>query len=207
MNNDLKQVIIHLIILFFAFFTWCIILGARIEKIEQQLNKEETPQVKELIISVSGSIAIEQPVVSVNSVGENTVGMGERSIYADMIDELNDEEKIMICQITFREAGNQSVEGKRAVIEVILNRVKTDVQPDTVELVLSQPRQFMTWAGRNSVSQNDIDNIMTIIENEVYTEDPILPTHLVEPYVYFNSNESPGVNNAIKIGDHWFGTR
>ena len=47
-------------------------------------------------------------------------------------------------EVTFREAGNQSVEGKRAVIEVILNRVKTDVWPDTVELVLSQPRQFMT---------------------------------------------------------------
>lgn len=101
--------------------------------------------VKELQLSISGSIIIDPlPSISSCSVGENTIGMGERSIYADLIDELNKEEKIMICQITFREAGNQPVEGKRAVIEVILNRVNSEYWPDTVEDVLSQNRQFAT---------------------------------------------------------------
>lgn len=48
---------------------------------------------------------------------------------------------------------------------------------------------------------------MAILENEVYINEPVLPVNEVEPYVYFNSLSSPGINNAIKIGDHWFGTR
>lgn len=108
-------------------------------------NTVSSNNVKELQLSVSGSIIIDPlPSISSCSVGENTIGMGERSIYADLIDELNEEEKIMICQITFREAGNQPVEGKRAVIEVILNRVNSEYWPDTVEDVLSQNRQFAT---------------------------------------------------------------
>ena len=160
--------------------------------------------IKELQLSVSGSIIIDPFSISTCSVGENTIGMGERSIYADLIDNLNEEEKIMICQITFREAGNQPLEGKRAVIEVILNRVNSEYWPDTVEAVLSQDRQFTTWKGRQSVSQDNICDMMSILEKEVYIEEPVLPS--IE-YIYFNSLEYPNINNAIKIEDHWFGTR
>ena len=168
-------------------------------------NTVSNNDVKELQLSVSGSIIIDPiPSISSCSVGENTIGMGERSIYADLIDELNEEEKIMICQITFREAGNQPIEGKRAVIEVILNRVNSEYWPDTVEDVLSQNRQFATQKGRNSVSQDNVYNIMEILEERVYVEEPILPSI---DYVYFNSLDEPGINNPIKIEGHWFGTR
>ena len=168
-------------------------------------NTASSNNVKELQLSVSGSIIVDPlPSISSCSVGENTIGMGERSIYADLIDELNEEEKIMICQITFREAGNQPIEGKRAVIEVILNRVNSEYWPDTVEDVLSQNRQFATQRGRNSVSQDNVYNIMEILEEKVYVEEPVLPSI---DYVYFNSLEEPGINNAIKIEGHWFGTR
>lgn len=129
MNNDLKWTY-YLIILLFVILSWMLLLGIfnKVGKIEEQLITKDQPAVKELTLSVSGSIVIEQiPIISVNSVGENIIGMGERSIYADKIDELEDYEKVLICQITFREAGNQSIEGKRAVIEVILNRVMDDV--------------------------------------------------------------------------------
>lgn len=107
-------------------------------------NAISNNNVKELQLSVSGSIIIDPLSISSCSVGENTIGMGERSIYADIIDKLNEEEKIMICQITFREAGNQPIEGKRAVMEVILNRVNSEYWPDNVEAVLSQNGQFAT---------------------------------------------------------------
>ena len=45
---------------------------------------------------------------------------------------------------------------------------------------------------------------MEILEEKVYAEEPVLPS--IE-YIYFNSLEHPNVNNAIKIEDHWFGTR
>ena len=124
-----------------------------------------------------------------------------KSIYADTIDNLTEEEKTMIAQITFREAGNQSEEGQRAVVEVILNRLNSERWPNTVEGVLSQDHQFSTWRGRNRVSEENVNNMLYII-NKVYTEDPVL----TKEYVYFNSLKNPTMNNRIKIQDHWFGT-
>lgn len=45
---------------------------------------------------------------------------------------------------------------------------------------------------------------MEILEERVYVEEPILPSI---DYVYFNSLDEPGINNPIKIEEHWFGTR
>ena len=39
--------------------------------------------------------------------------------YIDIIDSLTEEEKDLICRITYREAGNQCQDGQRAVMEVI----------------------------------------------------------------------------------------
>ena len=86
-------------------------------------------------------------------------------------------------------------------MEVILNRVESDVQPDTVEGVLSQPHQFSTWSGRNRVSEEHIEDMEEILD-KVYTEEPVLSDN----YVYFNSLSNPQMNNRIKIQDHWFGT-
>ena len=170
-----------------------------IKELNNKLNYNK--EVKELVVSVSGNIAI-APSVSCSSVGENTVCMSERSMYADTIDVLSDYEKELICQITFCEAGNQCVEGQRAVVEVILNRVLSELYPNTVEEVLSQTGQFSTYKGRKSVSQDSINNMMLIID-EVYEKEPVL----TEEYLYFNSLTSPGLNNPIKIEDHWFGTQ
>lgn len=47
------------------------------------------------------------------------------------------------------EAGNQSIEVKRAVISVILNRVDDDDWPDTISEVIADPYEFATyWNGR-----------------------------------------------------------
>lgn len=46
------------------------------------------------------------------------------------------------------EAGNQSIEVKRAVISVILNRVDDDDWPDTISEVIADPYEFATyWNG------------------------------------------------------------
>ena len=64
-----------------------------------------TDNIKEIKLSVSANIEIVQPA-SVSSCeipsgeGENTIGMGARSIYADTIDELTDYEKELIYKIT-----------------------------------------------------------------------------------------------------------
>ena len=121
------------------------------------------------------------------------------SPYTDLIDTLTDDEKYLIYQITFLEAGNQSIKGQRAVVEVILNRVLSDKYPDTVEGVLSQSDQFTTWSYRNSKSHNKEQEEALQL---VYEEEPILTLD----YLMFSRGKFSWGRNYIKIGDHWFGT-
>ena len=97
----------------------------------------------ELNLTLSMNITVSENV-SANTVSENEIIVAERSLYADTIDELTDYEKDLICRIAWLEAGNQSMEGKRAVVEVILNRLMDPIWPSTIEGVLSAPNQFST---------------------------------------------------------------
>lgn len=193
--------------------TFAVVLGMynRITMLEKQiatLTAYQEAEVRELKLAIDGPIIIDTPPIDNNLIDEEIEIIEEedevaesRSIYADTIDDLTDNEKELIARITFREAGNQSEEGQRAVVEVILNRLNSEKWPNTVEGVLSQNRQFSTWAGRNRVSEENVDNMLYIID-KVSTEDPVL----TEDYVYFNSLKNPTMRDRIKIQDHWFGT-
>ena len=193
--------------------TFAVVLGMynRITMLEKQiatLTAYQEAEVRELKLAIDGPIIIDTPPIDNNLIDEEIEIIEEedevaesRSIYADTIDDLTDNEKELIARITFREAGNQSEEGQRAVVEVILNRLNSEKWPNTVEGVLSQNRQFSTWAGRNRVSEENVDNMLYIID-KVSTDDPVL----TEDYVYFNSLKNPTMRDRIKIQDHWFGT-
>ena len=193
-------------------FTLATVIGmySKITMLEREvalLTMQQSVEVKELKLTIDEPIIIDTPPIEKEFMQEEEVEIIEdeitesKSIYADTIDNLTEEEKTMIAQITFREAGNQSEEGQRAVVEVILNRLNSERWPNTVEGVLSQDHQFSTWRGRNRVSEENVNNMLYII-NKVYTEDPVL----TKEYVYFNSLKNPTMNNRIKIQDHWFGT-
>ena len=121
------------------------------------------------------------------------------SPYYELIANLTDNEKYLIYQITYLEAGNQSMEGQRAVIEVILNRVLSDKYPDTVEGVLSQSGQFVTWKNRNAKSHNEEQEEALEL---VFTEQPVLTLD----YMMFSMGQLSWGRNYVKIGDHWIGT-
>ena len=181
------------------------------QKVDKLIEYQQSTQVPDdLTLAVSGEITIagldEVVVTEEDKVVEEIEEINDdptlaKSRYADTIDGLTDYEKDLICRIAFREAGNQSEEGKRAVIEVILNRLNSDVWPNTVEGVLSQSHQFSTWRGRANVSAENVASIQPILD-KVSTEEPVLS----EDYVYFNSLSNPRMNNRVKIQYHWFGT-
>lgn len=125
-----------------------------------------------------------------------------KNIYTEVIDNLSDYDKELICRVLYREAGGEEEDGQRAVVEVILNRLLSEKYPNTIEEVLSQENQFSTWIYRAGVSEENIANSALIIE-KVYNEENSI---LNEEYVYFNSLEDPIMNNKRKIGNHWFGT-
>ena len=62
---------------------------------------------------------------------------------------LTEEEIELIALVTMAEAEGECEEGKRLVIDTILNRVDGEHWPDTVEEVIYQPNQFTSmWNGR-----------------------------------------------------------
>lgn len=62
---------------------------------------------------------------------------------------LSDEEIELIALVTMAEAEGECEEGKRLVIDTILNRVDSVYFPDTVYEVIYQPSQFSSmWNGR-----------------------------------------------------------
>ncbi|HPU62607.1 MAG TPA: cell wall hydrolase [Mobilitalea sp.] len=61
--------------------------------------------------------------------------------YRDPFDYTKEDLKLLAC-LVYAEAGNQSYEGKLAVANVVLNRVKSSKFPDTIKEVIYQPGQF-----------------------------------------------------------------
>ena len=62
---------------------------------------------------------------------------------------LTDEEIELIALVVMAEAEGECDEGKRLVIDTILNRVDSKYWPDTVSEVIWQPNQFTSmWNGR-----------------------------------------------------------
>jgi hypothetical protein len=121
------------------------------------------------------------------------------SPYFATIETLTDEEKELICRITWLESGNQPIEGQRAVIEVILNRLRLDIWPNTIYEVLSKPGQFSTWRIRNKVTKEQIEKMMEVLEI-VYKEKNILAD---TEYVYFRNSPHKS-EDTINIEGHWF---
>ena len=119
--------------------------------------------------------------------------------YTEIIKGLTEDEKHLIYQITYLEAGNQSLEGQRAVIEVILNRLLSEQYPDTIYDVLSQPGQFATWKNRNLKSHNE-EQVAAL--QLVAEEEPLLDS----TYITFSRGKFTWASDYIKIGDHWFGS-
>lgn len=123
----------------------------------------------------------------------------ETNLYTFIIDTLTSEEKELICRIVWREAGNQCVEGQRAVIEVILNRLLSEQYPNTILEILSQPHQFSTWKDRDKVTNDQILQMKNIL-NLVYIDNNII---LDYNYLYFNCKK-PNKHDYIKIQNQWF---
>lgn len=127
------------------------------------------------------------------------VEVGQRAYYADIAANITENERELLAKATYLEAGNQSMTGQRAVVEVILNRVMDDKFPDTIEGVLYQPGQFTTAPRIASAAPNEEQ--YEAVDMTLETSTPIL-----EPYVLFFATGLPNWQTKYeKIGAHYFG--
>lgn len=99
------------------------------------------------------------------------------------------------------EAGNQSLDGRRMVADVILNRVRDPDFPNTIEDVITEPYRFSSyWDGRMAtvtVSELTIKAVGMELEEISY---PGLFYFTAEGYSRYGTPWR-------KIGDHYFSTK
>ena len=114
---------------------------------------------------------------------------------------ISDSEMEELKAIVAAESQTQSLEGRRAVVEVIFNRVLSPEFPNTIHGVLSQSGQFATWKMRNA-SWVTPDAAVAPIEEVLERGRTALPN---TNYLYFSRGKSSYGTNWIKIQDHWFG--
>ena len=113
---------------------------------------------------------------------------------------ISDSEMEELKRIVAAEAQTQSMEGRKAVVEVIFNRVLSPEYPDSVHGVLSQKGQFATWKLRNA--EWVVPDAATAAIERVMSEGrTVLPD---TSYVYFDTKGTNG-RKHIKIGAHYFG--
>ncbi len=103
---------------------------------------------------------------AVSSMGDGNIIAGDAGISSGQVS-LSEYELMLLATMIYCEAGNQGMEGQLAVGYVIMNRVRSNLYPNSLEAVLRQSRQFEpAGSGRfdlvlQAEQDNDIPNIVT----------------------------------------------
>ena len=112
---------------------------------------------------------------------------------------MTEDEIDLLAKIVWVEARGESEEGQMAVVEVIFNRMTSDLFPDTLYDVLSQknPTQFSSWKLRDKAAptEKEYNSIYEVLNGntEILREDTL----------YFATKKlKKGLD--VKIGDHYF---
>ena len=103
-----------------------------------------------------------------------------------------------LAQLTIAEAGNQTVLGKRLVIDTVLNRVEHEKFPNTIREVINQANQFSPVSSGSIYRYSATDEIVSLIHEEIERR--------TEPdVVFFRAGEyGPYGVPMYKVGGHYF---
>lgn len=112
--------------------------------------------------------------------------------------EYSDEEIELLALVTMAEAEGESEEGKRLVIDTILNRVDHWYYPDTIEGVIYQRGQFTSmWNGRASRS-HVTDEVRQLVREE-------LESRTNTDVIYFTAGGYGKYGTPLfQVGNHYF---
>ena len=164
-----------------------ICIGAHKEQLDR---KEPKVEYHELTTVEPIDVSIEE--VEVTEVAEATPEPIPAKVY-DSID--------LIALCTEAEAGNQDLEGKRLVVDVILNRVDDPDFPNTVQEVITQRNQFETW------SNGAIDRVKPS-ESTIEAVNLELASRLNYEILYFTAGGyGKYATHWRKVADHYFCTK
>ena len=125
------------------------------------------------------------------------VTMNESSvIFSDMA--ISEQEIRLIALLTMAEAEGECEEGKRLVIDTVLNRMDSKYFPDTVYEVVYQPNQFTSmWTDR--VDRCEVrDDICRLVHEEVCSRTNY-------DVVFFTAGRYSDYGEPLfRVGNHYF---
>lgn len=112
---------------------------------------------------------------------------------------LSPDERELLARIVWLESQGEPVEGQQAVVEVVFNRMKSEVYPDTLYEVLSQknPVQFCSFKNRDRAkpTQKEYDSIQQVLDGK---------TRILRDDTMYFSTFPLTEHVEVKIGGHYF---
>lgn len=124
-------------------------------------------------------------------------------------------ELICLVKAIYYEAGNQTIEGKLAIVSVIFNRIESGVHPSTICGVVNEPGQFSFNKKKNPFRiknpiekkswERSFDLAKVILENlSLHRDNTNGATYYHATYVKPKWSKWKVVEKTIKYGDHIF---
>lgn len=178
------------------------------DKVAGYVSKEYV----ELLVDFEKAVSKEEEKELKKLQEEEKVKKATEIKYRDEVDYAQDELKLLAC-LVHAEAGNQSYEGKLAVANVVLNRVKSSKYPKTMKGVIYQSGQF-TVASSGSLTKQ-LDRYANYSSKSQQLSIKAAKAALsgennIGSRLYFNGYKSAvkagnhKKNTSIKIEDHLF---
>lgn len=126
----------------------------------------------------------------------------EESTPEEQAEEAAADELEMLAICVEAEAGNQSLIGKRMVVDVVLNRVDDSDFPDSIEEVISQKNAFTSfWDG-------GMDKVVEPSEETIRAVQMEIEERGWPGLFYFTAEGWPEYGTPWKqVGDHYFSTK
>lgn len=163
--------------------------------IERTIETDKTPvEVYNTVVPEIKARMVETPSV------EEVVEVEQEPEIVEEVLPLSDDEIDLLALVTMAEAEGESEEGKRLVIDTILNRVDSELKyfPDTVTDVIYQKNAFTSmWNGRVDRCHVD-ENIRQLVIEE-------LKSRTNYDVMYFCAGKYSKYGTPIfQVGNHYF---
>ncbi|MGN9019943.1 cell wall hydrolase [Lachnospiraceae bacterium HCP1S3_A10] len=164
--------------------------------VPESVRQQESIEIEEHVLKVYNNM-----VTATDTCSNEPVPVPVEEVETEPQQQDTSEDMELLLRCVEAEAGNQSLEGRRMVADVILNRARDSDFPDTIEEVIKEPYRFSSyWDGRMwevEVSELTREAVEMELEEVAY---PGLFYFTAEGYSRYGTPWK-------KIGDHYFSTK
>ena len=207
--NSFIVVLVLIILTQLSISTISAVIG--IESVVSATSAVEETATEPIAEATTEAVTVEQTTAEPTTVSETTTAkavtttepVAEQEIYTDSnepenIGSFNNDEVIMLCKVTYGEAGNLSKTQQAAVVWCILNRVDSVAYPNTIAKVITQKSQFYGYRESNPINETTKSVVLDVLNRwvrEKRGEDNVGRVLPIE-YMYFTGN---GKENVFRL--------